>query len=274
MLSRGYVFGMTGRRRAGCIAFGVLSLLMTPVIAVKPGQAVQAVVVGSFGLAVTAIALSRPPSRSPDGIRNERVLAGGRLQPATVFGYEPIGWGLVIGAAGMAVACVALGLAGAQSLADRMVEIAGVVLFGGGAVLLALQKGRSDLGLEFTPDGLQVRLPGGGQYYPWDALHAVELRDMSTRYARDNLVLAFDADYTRVRAAPLARLLAVFSRSSAGRPAMTVGLRRLRCDPRLVLELAQAMIDDPAARRRLGGDELLDALRRGNVTGSPSRLPT
>jgi hypothetical protein len=230
-----------------------------------------------FFLACLLAAPLIAPGRRRGRLRLETVRLGERQERGILVPYS--GWraALLLGV----IACLALAMLGfvvfADAFADdpgqspwpmRLLGAVGVVFFGLGGLVFAYRGRGRRWRVLLTPSAVVIAAGGARTVVPWEAIQQVRATEVTTRVrgiAVSEPLVGIDlSDPQAIQTGPVERLLLPMSRRLGAD--LTLPIRTLGIDPRLLYQALRYYHQHPQARAELATEAGLARVQHGQFT--------
>jgi hypothetical protein len=230
-----------------------------------------------FFLACLLAAPLLAPGRRRGRLRLEAVRLGERQERGILVPYS--GWraALLLGV----IACLALAMLGfvvfADAFADdpgqspwpmRLLGAVGVVFFGLGGLVFAYRGRGRRWRVLLTPSAVVIAAGGARTVVPWEAIQQVRATEVTTRVrgvALSEPLVGIDlSDPQAIQTGRLERLLLPWSRRLGAD--LTLPIRTLGIDPRLLYQALRYYHQHPQARAELATETGLARVQHGQFT--------
>jgi threonine/homoserine/homoserine lactone efflux protein len=230
-----------------------------------------------FFLACLLAAPLLAPGRRRGRLRLEAVRLGERQERGILVPHS--GWrtALLLGV----IACLALAMLGLVVFADafaddpgqspwpmRLLGTVGVVFFGLGGLVFAYRGRGRRWRVLLTPSAVVIAAGGARTVVPWEAIQQVRATEVTTRVrgvALSEPLVGIDlSDPQAIQTGPLERLLLPWSRRLGAD--LTLPIRTLGIDPRLLYQALRYYHQHPQARAELATETGLARVQHGQFT--------
>ena len=258
---------------SGLLSAGGLVLALTG----RGGERGVGATIALFFFACLLTAPLFAPGRRRGHLRLETLRVGDRHERGVAVPCSGLRMGVLL----VASACLALAMLGfvvfAGAFADdpgespwpvRLVGVVGVVFFGVGGFMVARRGWGRRWRVLLTPSAVVIAMGGARTVVPWAAIQQVRATKVTT-YARgvrisEPLVGIDLSDPQAIQTGPLERLLLPLHRRLAAD--ITLPIRTLDIDPRLLYEALRYYHQHPQARAELATQDGLARMQNGQFT--------